>query len=46
MEAVAHELAHGLLLHEPRHAIVDGCRDYRQEEVEANWLAGCLLIPR
>lgn len=44
---IAHELAHGLLLHEPRHAIVDGCRDYRRdEEEEATWLAGCLLIPR
>lgn len=44
---IAHELAHGLLLHEPRHAIIDGCRDYRRdEETEANWLAGCLLIPR
>jgi Zn-dependent peptidase ImmA (M78 family) len=44
---IAHELSHGLLLHEPRHAIVNGCRDYnRDEEEEANWLAGCLLIPR
>jgi hypothetical protein len=25
---LAHELAHGLYLHEPRHAIVQGCRDY------------------
>jgi Zn-dependent peptidase ImmA (M78 family) len=44
---VAHELAHGLLLHEPRQAILNGCRDYsRPEEDEAAWLSGCLLVPR
>lgn len=44
---VAHELSHGLLLHEPRNAIVSGCRDYsRTEEDEAAWLSGCLLVPR
>jgi Zn-dependent peptidase ImmA (M78 family) len=44
---VAHELSHGLLLHEPRSAIVNGCRDYsRAEEDEAAWLSGCLLVPR
>jgi Zn-dependent peptidase ImmA (M78 family) len=44
---VAHELAHGLLLHEPRCAIVSGCRDYaRADEDEAAWLSGCLLVPR
>ncbi len=44
---VAHELAHGLLLHEPRSAIVNGCRDYsRGDEEEAAWLSGCLLVPR
>lgn len=44
---LAHELSHGLLLHEPRHAIVNGCRNYQKdEEDEANWLAGCLLVPR
>lgn len=44
---VAHELSHGLLLHEPRSAIVNGCRDYaRSEEEEAAWLSGCLLVPR
>jgi hypothetical protein len=44
---VAHELSHGLLLHEPRGAIVSGCRDYpRAEEDEAAWLSGCLLVPR
>jgi len=44
---VAHELAHGLLLHEPRSAIVNGCRDYsRVDEEEAAWLSGCLLVPR
>lgn len=44
---LAHELSHGLRLHEPRHAIVQGCRDYSTlEENEAAWLSGCLLIPR
>lgn len=44
---VAHELSHGLLLHEPRHAIVNGCRDYaKADEDEAAWLSGCLLVPR
>jgi hypothetical protein len=44
---IAHELSHGLLLHEPRGAIVNGCRDYaRLEEDEAAWLSGCLLVPR
>ncbi len=44
---LAHELAHGLLLHEPRHPIVNGCRDYSKlDEDEAAWLSGCLLVPR
>ena len=44
---LAHELSHGLCLHEPRHAIAAGCRDYsRLEEDEAAWLSGCLLVPR
>ncbi len=44
---VAHELSHGLRLHEPRHAITQGCRDYSKlEEDEAAWLSGCLLVPR
>jgi hypothetical protein len=44
---IAHELSHGLRMHEPRHAIVAGCRDYsRLEEDEAAWLSGCLLVPR
>ena len=44
---VAHELAHGLLLHEPRSAIANGCRDYsKADEDEAAWLSGCLLVPR
>lgn len=44
---LAHELSHGLRLHEPRHAIVGGCRDYSKlEEDEAGWLSGCLLVPR
>jgi IrrE N-terminal-like domain len=44
---LVHEIAHGLRLHEPRHAIAHGCRDYsKPEEDEAAWLAGCLLVPR
>lgn len=44
---IAHELSHGLRLHEPRHAIVQGCRDCsKPEEDEAAWLSGCLLVPR
>lgn len=44
---VAHELAHGLLLHEARSAIVNGCRNYsKADEEEAAWLSGCLLVPR
>lgn len=44
---LAHELSHGLHLHEPRHAIIQGCRDYsKAEEDEAAWLSGCLLVPR
>jgi len=44
---LAHELSHGLLLHEPTAAIINGCRLYdKAEEDEAAWLSGCLLIPR
>jgi Zn-dependent peptidase ImmA (M78 family) len=44
---LAHEVSHGLCLHEPRQAIIGGCRDYSKlEEDEAAWLSGCLLIPR
>lgn len=44
---LAHELSHGLLLHEPTAAIINGCRSYNKaEEEEAAWLSGCLLIPR
>lgn len=43
---VAHELSHALLQHQPRPALDHrGCREWdRQEEDEANWLAGALLI--
>lgn len=45
--SVGHEVAHGLLLHEPHQAVNDtGCRLWDQDmEDEANWLAGVLLIP-
>lgn len=44
---VAHELAHGLLLHEPRPALdALGCRDWDTTmEEEANYLGGALLVP-
>jgi Zn-dependent peptidase ImmA (M78 family) len=44
---LAHELAHGLLLHPPTPARDDrGCQYWNKEiEEEANWLAGCILIP-
>ena len=44
---VCHELAHGLLLHEPSPALDErGCRHWsKQIEEEANWLSGVLLIP-
>ncbi len=43
---LAHELSHGLLLHEPRPALhVSGCRDWNEDcEDEADWLGGALLI--
>src|SRR5581483_1512737 len=43
---LAHELAHGLLLHPPTPALNDyGCREWDQEiEDEATWLGGALLI--
>ena len=44
---ISHELAHGLLLHKPTPALDDrGCRLWDPVvEEEADWLAGCLLIP-
>lgn len=43
---LAHELAHGLLLHPPTPALDDkGCREWNQDvEDEATWLAGILLV--
>lgn len=44
---LAHELAHGLLLHPPTPALDNkGCRHWNQDiEDEAAWLGGALLIP-
>ena len=44
---LAHELSHGLLLHPPRPPLDGfGNRDWdREQELEADWLAGVLLIP-
>lgn len=44
---LSHELSHGLLLHPPRPALDGhGCRDWDQEqEDEATWLGGALLVP-
>ncbi len=43
---VAHEMAHGLLLHSPYRALDNlGCRHWDQDvEDEADWLAGVLLV--
>lgn len=43
---IAHELAHGLLLHPPTPALDNkGCRDWDQDlEDEATWLASALLV--
>src|SRR5947209_14858915 len=44
---ICHELSHGLLQH-PRTPAMDdsGCRIWNKDiEDEANWLAGCLLVP-
>ena len=46
---LAHELAHGLLLHSPLPALDDltGCRHWNSiSEEEANWLGGELLVTR
>ena len=44
---IAHELAHGLLLHPPTVAVDGrGCRVLDNDiEAEANWLSGALLVP-
>jgi Zn-dependent peptidase ImmA (M78 family) len=44
---ICHELSHGLLLHPASPAMDDrGCRLWNQDiEDEADWLAGCLLVP-
>lgn len=45
--SLAHELSHILLEHTPEVAIVDGGRSWDgQQESEADWLAGTLLVPR
>lgn len=45
---LAHELAHALLMHEPRPPLDErGCRDWDDtSEKEADWVGGCLLIPK
>ena len=46
---LAHELAHGLLIHEPAPALdgKTGCRDWNDiKELEAAWLGGELLVTR
>ena len=45
--SLAHEASHSLLAHSPEVVSVGpGCRNYNQgQESEANFLAGCILIP-
>lgn len=44
--AVAHELAHILLEHDPS-VVADGERQWQPTaEAEADWLGGCLLVPK
>lgn len=44
---IGHELAHGLLHHQPTRALDGrGCRQWNSEiEDEATWLSGALLVP-
>src|SRR5215213_9536588 len=47
---IAHEVAHILLRHEVKTVETIGAQSFftcdPEEEQEANWLAGCLLLPR
>jgi hypothetical protein len=49
---LAHELAHLIRQHEPAQIVISeetgiGLRTFHElQEAEANWLAGCLLLPR
>ena len=45
--SLAHEASHSLLAHSPELVLAgSGCRNYdRGQESEANFLAGCILIP-
>jgi len=43
--SLAHEIAHSLLMHEPESTVGKGTREWNaEEEEEAQWLAGALLI--
>lgn len=46
--SIAHELAHVILEHKPGPAVTqDGLRNWNEEqEAEADWQAGALLVPR
>jgi hypothetical protein len=46
--SLAHEVSHMILEHEPAPAIgIGGCRHWNpEEEAEADWLGGVLLVPR
>jgi Zn-dependent peptidase ImmA (M78 family) len=48
VNSISHEISHVVLEHKPKPAVTDGLSrnwDPVQEE-EADWLAGCLLVPR
>jgi Zn-dependent peptidase ImmA (M78 family) len=46
--SISHEISHIVLDHEPRPALTDRLRRNWDpvQEAEADWLAGCLLVPR
>lgn len=44
--SIAHEISHVVLEHEPSRHFIYGCRRWdATQENEADWLAGCLLVP-
>ena len=45
--SVGHEVSHVVLEHEPHAQVALGCRRWDgPQEAEADWLSGCILVPR